>query len=94
MRLRELGEVRKGNVVLVHCLGKNEQGGQHCCGTIRVPFTPPFAGCELAAPTNDGLYWLRTGGDSVDEITLKDSVHAGSCGHFNIVNGEVVINKE
>lgn len=93
MRLREFGEIRHGNCLLVPCMGKNKESGQHCCGTIRIPFQPTINNAPLAAPNQEGYYWTRTRGETLDDIEFKDSINAGNCGHFNIGNGEITVHE-
>lgn len=87
MQLREFNaEIREGHVLLVDCLGVNN-GQQHCCGKIRIPFDPPLTGFS---PWSGGHAWKRTGGDTVDTITLEPSIDAGDCGHFLVRDGAAV----
>ena len=91
MRLREFNaEIRCGNVLLLSCQGRKEDGSEHCCGMIRVPFEPPLPGCQLAELCNSPGYWKRTSGETVDDLMLRQSVDAGDCGHFNVTNGEII----
>lgn len=91
MRLREFGEIRHGNCLLVPCMGKTEKGEQHCCGMVRIPFQPTINNAPLADPNQDGLWWERIGGETLDDIGFKDSINAGACGHFNISAGEIIV---
>ena len=69
--------------------GKDTDGEQHCCGMIRIPFSPPLPG--FAVVSDAVRYWQRTSGDTVDDLTLEQSVNADKCGHFNITNGNVIV---
>lgn len=92
MRLREFNaEIRDGNVLLVCCMGKRN-GEQHCCGMIRIPFSPSIAGKPLArfSEMENKLYWTRVSGETVDDLTLAPSIDAGECGHFTITNGDIL----
>jgi hypothetical protein len=86
MRLREFGEIRKGNCVIVACLGLRSDGEPHCCGTIRIPFTPTIGGAPLLQAST---HFLRVSGETIDDLTLRQSVNAGDCGHFNITDGDI-----
>lgn len=88
--LREYGEIRHGNSLLFPCFGKKKDGSQHCCGMIRVPFNPPLPGCQLAEPV-EGQYWIREQGETLDDLTLKQSVEAYECGHVEIKNGQMIV---
>ena len=86
--LREFGEIRHGNVLLVFCQGVPRNGEPHCCGMIRVPFEPTIAGTPLARPNeSQQKYWHRESGTTVDDLTLTPSVDAGDCGHFSVEGG-------
>jgi hypothetical protein len=91
MRLREFGEIRYGNCLLVPCMGKDHVGEQHCCGSIRIPFQPTINGALLAKANEDGRYWQRIGGETLDNIGFTDSINAGRCGHFTIKDGEITV---
>lgn len=90
MLLREFGEIRHGNTLLVPCMGKKEDGSQHCCGMISIPFDPPLSGSQLGRPTDQG-YWIRESVTTLDYLTLRQSVQAGGCGHFTIKNGRLEV---
>ena len=92
-RLREFAEIRNGNMILIHCQGRKGDGSEHCCGMIRVPFTPPLQGCEpfkITEADHPG-YWTRTGGETLDDFSMTPSVDAGECGHFSVTNGQIVV---
>jgi len=77
-------EIRNGNTLLVDC-----QIPDHCCGMIRVPFRPTIGDAPLAPPIGTQEYWNRVSGETVEDISLTPSVDAGSCGHFNVENGQI-----
>ncbi len=91
MLLREFGEIRQGAVLIVPCMGKiNEDGSEHCCGKIRIPFKPPLPGFKPVKPNADNKYWTRERGQSLDDLTLSQSIDAGDCGHFMITDGKIL----
>lgn len=88
--LREHAEIRNGNMVIISCQGLKD-GQEHCGGMIRVPFTPPLAGCEPFKITDADHpgYWNRVSGETLDDLTLQPSIDAGECGHFHVTNGMI-----
>lgn len=78
--------IRGGNVLLVAC-----QGEAHCCGYIRVPFSPTLGGAPEPEPSQPiGVVWQRVAGETLNDMTLSPSIDAGECGHFYITNGQIV----
>lgn len=74
------------SVLVVPCQGKKPDGSPHCCGCIRIPFTPPIPGHELQPAER---HWTRNSGESLADIDLSPSIDAGECGHFHIRDGEI-----
>lgn len=89
IKLLDIVECRlsSSNCLLVPCQGKNPDGSPHCCGMIRIPFTPTLESAPLTP--NAQRYWDRISGETLADITLSPSIDAGQCGHFHIVDGEI-----
>jgi len=83
----EYAEIQNGNTLVVSCQG------DHCSGRIRIPFSPTLDGSPEPRPatTKEGqeFIWTRSGGTTIDDITLSPSINAFECGHFNVINGEI-----
>jgi len=88
-QLRDAGfvEIRHGNVLLMPCQGDE---GKHCCGMLRIPFTPGIDSASGGEPLKNGMLWTRTGGTTLNDLTLSPSIDAAECGHFHIIDGKVV----
>jgi hypothetical protein len=85
--LREFGEIRNGNILII----KYCQGAHQCGGYLRVPFTPGIDGSPDGKPSKEnGPIWKRITGETIDTLTLNPSLDFGECGHFNIINGEII----
>jgi hypothetical protein len=94
MPLRECGEIRNGNELIVFCLGRKENGDAHCDGLVRIPFSPPLLGYPMARPNiydRSRPYWTLVRGNRVDNLTLRPSISARDCGHFEIRDGMVIM---
>ncbi len=87
--LSEFAELRDGNhLVIMQCQGKHQ-----CAGYIRIPFRPTINGAPDSPPAKNSLgqpiWWNRTKGSTLTDITLEPSIDAGECGHFHITDGKI-----
>jgi len=88
MRLTEaeFAEIRSGNCLIISCQG---DGGKHCGGWLRIPFSPALPGCSEPEPLKNGMVWKRTGGETLEDLSLSPSIDADVCGHFFVENGQI-----